>query len=150
MSPKDDEIDVIAWRDTTNGLAGKSSYLLGQAASGWNWEDKSVKNAIEVFHWTWFEVIPTSTPLPAIFIPFCLEEPRGRDGAFTSQERLRSRMERLTKKFGILYYRYRLPRHAAQAKELADAGIGPIERLDEVHRLEEWVGLFREKLRREP
>ena len=150
VTPKDDGVDVIAWRDTPDGLAGKSIYLLGQAASGRNWETKSVKEVIHVFHHTWFEVEPTSTPTPAMFIPFCLEEPQARSGEFTPQERLRSRMELLTKKFGILYYRYRLPHNAAEAQRMADAGIEPIEGLDQIHQLQEWVQSFRMQLRPEP
>lgn len=150
VSPKDDGIDVIAWRDTPNGLPGKSIYLLGQAASGRNWESKTVKQDIEVFHDTWFEVQPTSTPTPAMFIPFCLEEPQARTGEFTPQERLHSRMERLTRRFGILFYRYRLPRLAAESRQLALEGVEPIEGLDRAHLLQDWVQSFRKKLMLEP
>jgi len=103
-NPKDEDIDVIAWRPRLDGPG--TYYLLGQVATGKNWKGKSVIGAISPFHKLWFTQQPVSTPIPAMFIPYCLELTRGA----TIAEQLHV----LTARYGIVYYRYRLPRFAAQ------------------------------------
>jgi hypothetical protein len=142
---KDGGIDVIGWRLTHDGLPG-TVYLLGQVASGHNWKDKSVLQDIEHFHWAWFDVAPASSATGAMFVPFCITEVEEFDG-FEEQEVRASKMQFLTKQFGIFEYRYRLPLHADRANALHASGIHPIEGLPEINRVEQWVNEFKEKLR---
>jgi hypothetical protein len=142
---KDGGIDVIAWKQTQDGLPG-TVYLLGQVASGLNWKDKSVLTDIDSFHWGWFEVQPASPPTGAMFMPFCITDPE-ETGDFTEQEVRVNRMQALTKQFGIFQYRYRLPLHADQAIAVHAAGVRPVEGFAEIGLIERWVADFTEKLR---
>ena len=65
---KDAGIDVIAWRDFPDKQPGKM-VLFGQVASGNDWTEKPIKNAMTLF-WGWFSRRPTEHFIPAIFIPF--------------------------------------------------------------------------------
>ena len=65
---KDAGIDVIAWRDFADERPGKL-VLFGQVASGNDWSNKTIENAIPRF-FGWFAVPPTAHYIPAIFIPF--------------------------------------------------------------------------------
>lgn len=132
-SPKDEEIDVIAWRPSRDGAAG-TDYLLGQVASGDNWEMKSIKGPpIEKFHRNWFDVSPPSPVKPAIFIPHLILSNQTGDR--------RDVMDKLTVTYGIVLDRLRLPRRANEGIELAkQPGHGlVIERQDDVQHIVEWV-----------
>jgi len=143
---KDGGIDVIAWSYEPDGHP-PSTYLLGQAASGKGWTDKSVRGFIPPFHDFWFEYRPSSTPNPAMFIPFCLPEPESTESDHLDQETLdRGHARYLTYLLGTIHYRYRIPRHADRAIELASRGIGPIERLDTVSEIVDWITETRESL----
>jgi hypothetical protein len=102
---KDDGIDVIAWRPSPDGLPG-THYLLGQVASGNDWQGKSVVNYIDMFHKFWFSTPPASREIPVMFMPFCLE-PKAFDDPSEAQESAVNNMQRLTNFFGVLIYRYR-------------------------------------------
>jgi hypothetical protein len=102
--PKDEEIDIICWRPSSDGAAGKP-YMLGQVASGANWGAKSIKGgSIESFHNVWFIRRPASEAKASMFFPFCIDP--------TASETLRERLEVLVHKYGTIIYRYRLPRLA--------------------------------------
>jgi hypothetical protein len=134
---KDDEVDVIAWRsEPDRGVP--SLYLLGQAASGRGWKSKSIRTAADhIFHQTWFEVHPPMPPIPAMFIPFAPDE--ADDAPFGFDENESADQWRNTLALGYIYGRYRVPKYAAAAEQLAAAGVSPIERLDDVPVLREWV-----------
>lgn len=100
---KDGEVDIVAWQVMNDHLPGKK-FLLGQVATGANWNQKSIKCAIEYFLDSYFLDSPKSTPIPAMFIPFCIEEQYGGTRHHV--------MLNLTKQFGIIYYRLRLPYYA--------------------------------------
>jgi hypothetical protein len=142
---KDEGIDVIAWRPSPDGLAG-TMYLLGQTASGDNWKDKSVKDDAELFHEYWFERRPGSRHQDAMFMPFCLEPKSSRDDA-TAQETLVDHMQRLTGKFGLLFYRYRMASFAALGLAVHLAGKMIVERVDDLPRVETWVQDYSTTLR---
>jgi hypothetical protein len=82
-------------------------YLIGQVASGRNWQEKSVKQYIDPLNQNWFVRMPRSIPQPAMFIPFCII-PRGVAG-------VREQLDYYTPLFGNLYYRLVLPHYAALA-----------------------------------
>lgn len=143
---KDGGIDVIAWSHEPDGKLG-TYYLLGQAASGKDWKDKSVKSFLDVFHDFWFANKPASNPTAAIFIPCCLPDPDCEVRDHIAQEEIeRGHLRYLTHLLGLIFYRYRIPRHADRALSLAADGIGPIERLDSVRDIVIWVGEARRRL----
>jgi hypothetical protein len=142
---KDDGIDVIAWRPTPDGLPG-TQYLLGQVASGNDWQDKSVVTYIDVFHRFWFSTQPAARETPAMFMPFCLE-PKGAADAFEAQEIAVANMQRLTNQFGMLFYRYRMPYFAAKGIKANTEQGHMVERIDELPRVQQWVQQYSDQLR---
>lgn len=134
---KDARIDIIAWENTPDSGAGRI-YLLGQVASGANWNDKSIIGEIEPFHNIWFIRQPASNAIPSMFIPFCLDV----DSKF-----LKDKLYYETIKFGNLLYRYRLPLYASKGYELAatqqENGLY-IERFDDFYKVKEYVNNFRQ------
>lgn len=99
----DGEVDLIAWQKMNDGLPGKK-FLLGQVATGSNWKDKSIVTAIDYVLKTYFSLQPCSRPIPAMFIPFCIDE--------NYSGSRHDVMHNYTYYYGILYYRLRLPFYA--------------------------------------
>ena len=131
---KDGGIDVIAWGVTTDNNAGKN-YLLGQVATGANWEDKSVKQYIAPFHDTWFTLKPASTPRPAMYIPFCID--------LKLTESLNDILHYKTYIFGEIYYRYRLPLYVDEGYKLATENKDlNIDRFDDFAKVRDYVKNF--------
>jgi hypothetical protein len=139
---KDEEIDIIAWQPRADGAAG-TFYMLGQVASGENWTGKSILGGpIKFFHQTWFETIPASEPLAAIFIPHAVP-PMGEGSR-------KDRIERLTVAFGMIFDRMLLPRMTQDGHSLA---MNPdnnfyIERVDDSSKIQAWVDLQISSLRK--
>jgi len=124
---KDGEVDIVAWQPMNDNRPGKL-FMLGQVATGNNWQEKSIKNAIETFLDTChFSDTPKSTPIPAMFIPYCIDE---QYNGSTHDVILR-----LTKQFGIIYYRLRLPYYALSAFEKSQK----IHRQDENVKISDFV-----------
>lgn len=133
MMVKDGEIDIIAWSPRPDKVAG-TFYLLGQVASGANWEAKSIKGgSIDHFHSTWFSRPPVSQPLASIFIPHAV--PPSGEGT------RRDRIEVLTAKFGIIVDRLCLPTFARDGISLADNPTNNflIERRRDIPKIVKWV-----------
>lgn len=102
---KDDEVDVIAWRQTNDTLPGVAC-LFGQAASGGNWRGKHLSEGkLRSFQSKWYEHTPATTPIRALFIPFC-PWPEIMDQSLTDY---RKRLSVETMTYGIMFTRYRLP-----------------------------------------
>lgn len=140
--PKDEQIDVIAWKDRADGAAGKH-YVLGQVASGDNWPGKTIKGAgITRFHGTWFgNPQIASQALAALFIPFCVIPDEG--------DSTQDRLHVLSLEFGDVYYRHVLPLlaqrgldHAAEFPECV------VERTADVGKISAWVNGEIKKLRK--
>jgi hypothetical protein len=130
---KDEEIDVIAWKPRKDKAAG-TFYLLGQVASGSNWEAKSIKGGpIAYFHRTWFTRTPASEPLPSIFIPQAVL-PTGDGGR-------KDRIDLQTAKFGFILDRLVLPSLASVGISLFDDKSNDliIERRSDIPRVIAWV-----------
>jgi len=139
VNPKDEQMDVIAWKPRRDGAAG-TYYLLGQVATGQNWNNKSVMGAIKPFHEIWFDQIPSSTPTGAMFIPFNIFP--------TNNESLKERLFVLTKIFGNIYYRYCIPYLAQKGLDLGKANKDlTIERLEDIDKISVWVQEVIEKFR---
>ncbi len=148
---KDGGVDVIAWAHEPDRRPG-TFYLLGQAASGRRWREKSVKGYLETFHDFWFEYRPASKPTAAMFIPFCfpLNEAADPDFHHIDQENeYDGDGKYLVDMLGNIYYRYRIPSHADRAIVLAEEGIGPIERLDSIKGIVLWISDARQRLQNE-
>lgn len=145
---KDDEIDVIAWKHEEDGRPG-TMYLLAQAASGANWRDKSLKNAIDTFHATWFFQQPASHPMPGLIMPFFLSSPAdASDEDFNSQEKIEGEFWRTVKEMGNLLYRFRVARYVDVGVQLHGRGISPIEEIDRLPDVRVWVDTYRTKLQK--
>lgn len=142
---KDDGIDVIAWRPSPDGLPG-THYLLGQVASGHNWTEKSVISDSEMFHAYWFTRQPATRHQDAMFMPFCIEA-KSHDENTSAQEVLVDHMQRLTKKYGIIIYRYRLAKHAAEGLRIHHRGDHEVQRANDLHKITEWVRGYSDTLR---
>lgn len=132
--PKDEEIDVIAWRPRPDNSPGKT-YMLGQVASGNNWEGKPIKGApIDNFHRNWFQPPPPSQPLASIFIPHAVP-PIGIEGT------RRERLDAITARYGVIIDRMRLPRLTQEGCALARERRPElvIERTDSLRAIAHWV-----------
>lgn len=137
-SPKDEEIDIVAWKPRQDNAAG-TDYLLGQVASGDNWEAKSIKgSSIDSFHHNWFLQAPPSEPKSSIFIPHLIHAIERGTGT------RRDMMNAKTAKFGIIFDRLRLPFLATLGIDIADGieDVGMpvvIERRGDLHKIGLWV-----------
>lgn len=132
--PKDEEIDVIAWRPRADRAAG-TEYLLGQVASGGDWMSKPIHGApIDTFHRNWFEPPPASPAKGSIFIPR-LVEPIDLNGT------RRDRMDAITARYGVIVDRLRLPRLMQEglALSLTDRHNITVERIDDLEKISRWV-----------
>lgn len=130
---KDDQIDLIAWKDRADGAAGKM-YMLAQVASGENWPAKSIKGGpIDRFNRTWFgNPQNSSQPIAALFIPYCVLPIDG----CTVQDRLNI----LTHEFGNIHYRNTLPSLFQCGLDLARNNANLIiERVSDVPKIVDWV-----------
>ena len=132
---KDAGIDVIAWMSFFDNLPGRL-IMYGQVASGYNWKEKSIINDVKKFYDTFFSDEPGSHWVPSMFIPFCLDK----EGA----EQLSNRVNFLTKEFGIIFGRYRLPRLAQIGHEKRHLSNHYIERIDESDCFKEFVNTFKQ------
>ncbi len=137
-SPKDDGIDVIAWRDTPDGMPS-TLYLLGQSASGRNWPSKSAKNAVDSFHARWFDRPPAKFCLPAIFIPFPLhhdlQEPKTLDFRETMYNRFRDKEI----EFGLIFDRIRMTHFTDGCLRVQSGGQGRVDGIDRMGDVAAWV-----------
>jgi hypothetical protein len=145
-SPKDEEVDVIAWTPRLDNAAG-TYYLLGQVASGDNWEAKSIKSGgIDYLHHNWFYQAPASTPQASIFIPHLIQVVERGDGSRAD------RINALTPKFGTIFDRLRLPCLARDGIRIADGeeeiGVAfSIERRNDIPQIRTWLDTEVNKLR---
>ncbi len=127
----DGGIDVISWTPRPDGRAGMF-YLLGQAASGHNWDSKPISDGdIDLFHRDWFDPPPASTPNKATFVPF----------------RLLGDLHRFTFRHGRVHDRMTLPAYIDKAVDLAERGVEPIECLDNVPALRAWIERHQDAMR---
>jgi hypothetical protein len=135
---KDGGIDVIAWRDLPDQMAGKL-YLLGQSASGSDWRSKSIVEYIPQFHGSWFTEAPAKHNTPAMFIPFPLQheldEPK-RDPFLTA---LKRRFWHEEQRFGIIFDRIRIPHLANLCLSSPLESRQNVESADKIENVGRWV-----------
>ena len=116
--PKDDGVDVLAWRETRDGLPG---FLLvaAQVATGRDWKSKSIKGRLDAFRDRWFRDAPASRLIPYHVIPFARPDDKFRDDVLV---------------VGNLLHRLRVPRRVADAAALVEnerISVEAFEKLDE-------------------
>jgi len=68
-NPKDDKLDIVAWRDPGDGRCGKI-VVFGQCASGNNWQSKRSELDPRAFCKNWMKQEPPSAILRAFCVPF--------------------------------------------------------------------------------
>lgn len=121
--PKDDQVDVFAWRESRDGLPG-FLFAAAQVATGANWKDKSVKAHVAgVFAARWFNPPPVTTMVAYHIVPFTRPDEKFRDDVLV---------------VGNILHRLRLPFRVAEAKELVESGI-EIEAFDMLPNVVAWL-----------
>ena len=130
-SPKDDGIDVFAWREQKDGLPG---FLLAaaQVATGKDWKNKSTRSHVDnVFPRRWFRRPPETGMVPYHVIPFARP-----DDEFPDDVRV----------LGNVLHRLRVPLRVREAVTLARRGV-PIEAFDRLEEAAEWVESYVKRAR---
>ena len=129
--PKDDGIDVFAWREQKDGLPG-FRLAAAQVATGRGWKDKSIRSHVNhVFPDRWFGRRPVTRMVPYHVIPFARP-----DGEFRDDVRV----------LGNVLHRLRVPRRVSEADALARNG--QIEAFDRLDEAAEWIASYVERARR--
>lgn len=132
-SPKDDQVDVFAWREQPDGLPG---FLLvaAQVATGQNWKDKSIKSHIDrVFRTRWFDRSPVTEMIAYHVIPFARPDEKFRDDVLV---------------LGNVLHRLRVPRRVSEAADLVREGV-MIEAFDQLDDAVNWITSYVERARME-
>ena len=130
-APKDDQVDVFAWREQGDGLPG---FLLvaAQVATGKDWKDKSIKSHIaRVFPARWFQRPPATEMVAYHVIPFARPDDKFRDDVLV---------------LGNVLHRLRVPRRVNEATVLAGNGM-TIEAIDRLEVAKGWIRSYVERVR---
>lgn len=130
-SPKDDKVNVFAWREQRDQLPG---FLLvaAQVATGKDWKEKSIKNHLDrVFPNRWFSTAPATEMVAYHVIPFARPDISFRDDVLV---------------LGNVLHRLRVPLRVAEAIGLARNGIA-IEAFDQLDEASEWIRSFLDRAR---
>lgn len=130
-SPKDDQVDVFAWREQRDGLEG---FLLvaAQVATGQDWRNKSIRDHVRRgFPNLWFGRVPATEMIAYNVIPFACADDDFR---------------RIVMRMGNVLHRLRVPRRVLEAVDLARSGVA-IEAFEEVVAARDWVDRFLDRAR---
>ena len=130
-NPKDDQIDIIAWREQRDGLPG---FLLvaAQVATGGDWKEKSIKAHVAgVFATRWFNPTPVTSMVPYHVIPFSRPRKEFRDDVLV---------------LGNVLHRLRVPFRVREACSLVEEGIA-IEAFEQLGDASEWIHSYVERVR---
>ena len=130
-SPKDDGVDVFAWREQHDGLPG---FLLAaaQVATGGDWKDKPIKTHVKsVFPGRWFHPVPVTEMVAYHVVPFALPDERFRDDV---------------RVLGNALHRTRLPRRVSEAAALHEKGLS-IEAFDRLRSAPDWIQRYLHRAR---
>ena len=130
-APKDDQVDVFAWREPEDGLPG---FLLAaaQVATGKDWKNKSIKLHVDhVFLSRWFKHTPVTRMIPYHVIPFARPDEKFRDDVLV---------------LGNVLHRLRVPLRVREAEARARSGV-PIEVFDRLEAARDWIASYVERAR---
>ena len=125
-SPKDDKVDVFAWRQQDDGLPG---FLLAvaQVATGGDWKDKPIKSQVrDVFPTRWFGPIPVTEWVAYHVVPFARPDDAFRDDVLV---------------LGNVLHRIRVPKRVLEAVTLRENGIA-IEAFEQLQLAADWVASY--------
>ena len=130
--PKDDKIDIFAWREQKDGLPG-FLLLAAQVATGRDWKEKSLKSHVGgVFQHRWFSRRAPVTAMVAYHvIPFARPDEEFRDDVLM---------------LGNVLHRLRVPFRVSEATDLVSNGVA-VEAFDLLDHASEWVQSYVERMR---
>ena len=129
--PKDDKVDIFAWRAQKDGLPG---FLLiaAQVATGKCWKSKSIKDHVrEVFQKRWFSRAPVTAMVAYHVIPFARPDEKFRDDVLV---------------LGNVLHRLRVPLRVREATNLVLNGVA-VEAFDLLDGASEWIQSYVERTR---
>ena len=130
-SPKDDKVDIFAWREQKDGLPG---FLLvaAQVATGKDWKNKSIEYHVnKVFFNRWFGPSPATTALVYHVIPFARSDDEFRDDVLC---------------VGNVLHRIRVPHRVEDAIALIQNDVA-VEAFDKLDSAADWIRLYLEQAR---
>ena len=130
-SPKDDQIDILAWREQRDGLPG---FLLiaAQVATGRDWKAKSIRGHVaNAFPNRWFNPTPATTMVPYHVIPFARPDEEFRDDALV---------------LGNVLHRLRVPTRVQEATALVARGVA-VEAYDMLASASECIHAYAQRAR---
>ena len=125
-SPKDDKVDVFAWREQSDGLPG---FLLAvaQVATGGDWKEKSIKSHVkDVFQKRWFSPSPVTEMVAYHVVPFARPDEIFRDDVLV---------------LGNVLHRIRVPKRVLEAEALRAQGFA-IEAFDQLQAAADWIASY--------
>lgn len=122
--PKDDKIDIFAWREQKDGLPG-FLLLAAQVATGRDWKEKSLKSHVGgVFQQRWFSRRAPVTAMVAYHvIPFARPDEKFRDDVLM---------------LGNVLHRLRVPFRVREATSLVSNGV-EVEAFELLDHASEWI-----------
>ena len=129
--PKDDQIDIFAYREQRDGLPG---FLLiaAQVATGSNWKSKSIKaHVADVFAKRWFSPPPVTEMVAYHVIPFARPDEKFRDDVLI---------------LGNVLHRHRVPFRVQEAASLVAEGIA-VEAFELLGGVRDWVRCYVQRSR---
>lgn len=127
--PKDDQVDVFAWREHRDGLPG---FLLAaaQVATGARWKEKSIKAQVGgIFATRWFQPQPVTSLVGYHIIPFARPDEAFRDDVLV---------------LGNVLHRLRLPFRVMEAHALVERGVA-IEAFDKLPAVVTWLRSYKQR-----
>jgi hypothetical protein len=140
--PNDGAVDIIAWRHCPDKQPGQL-YMLGQCASGDNWEEGKVPVLDhDNFHEYYWSSMPHSPLITATFLPFDFRTFVMKTLPCSLQEAWWSERWRLTKSHGVIVDRFRLAHYFASGLQTAHAGKHKVESIDKLPELRAWNEAF--------
>ena len=129
--PKDDQVDIFAWREHRDGLPG---FLLvaAQVATGKGWKSKSIRNHVEhVFPHRWFKTPPATKMVAYHVIPFARPDDKFPDDVLV---------------LGNILHRLRVPLRVMEAASLVRSGV-KVENFDKLAGAAGWVASYMARAR---
>jgi hypothetical protein len=136
-NPADAGIDIIAWRPCLDRQPGQI-YLLGQCASGKNWDEKTPISDYEHFHKTYWVKHPYSPLISATFIPFDFRKDIGQSNYESLEDAYRWKRWDKTFQFGIIVDRFRLANFFAKGLMISRRTGFSVEGANIVSRIRDW------------
>jgi hypothetical protein len=136
-NPGDAGVDVIAWRPCLDTQPGQF-YLLGQCASGKNWDSKTPIQDYIHFHDTYWLKHPYSPIISATFIPFDFRSDIGQSNYESLEDAYRWTRWDKTSHFGIIVDRYRLANFFARGLMISRRAGFSVEGVAAVSQIRNW------------